>query len=85
MNIATVAGKVGVSRATLDRRFREATGQTPHDYLVQQRIRLAQEILQAKPRPSLKKISQACGLTNRRRLNLVFKQVTGVRPAQWRR
>jgi AraC family transcriptional regulator len=60
-------------------------GQTPHDYLVQQRIRLTQEVLLAKPAPSLKKISQACGFTNRRRLNLVFKQITGVLPAQWRR
>lgn len=85
INIATVADKVGISRATLDRRFHEAIGQTPHDYLIQQRIRLAQELLQANPAPSLKKISRACGFTNRRRLNLVFRQVTGVLPSQWRR
>jgi len=85
INIATVAGKVGISRATLDRRFREEIGQTPHDYLIQQRIRLAQEMLLAKPTPSLKKISQTCGFTDRRRLNLVFKQITGVLPTQWRR
>ena len=85
INVATVADKVGISRATLDRRFREETGQTPHDYLIQQRIRLAQEMLQARPSPSLKKISRACGFTNRRRLNLVFRQVTGVLPSQWRR
>lgn len=85
INIATVAGKIGISRATLDRRFQEAIGQTPHDYLIQQRIRLAQDLLLAKPAPSLKKISQACGFTDRRRLNLVFKQVTGVLPTQWRR
>ncbi len=55
INIATVAGKIAISRATLDRRFQEETGQTPHDYLIQQRIRLAQEMLLAKPAPSLKK------------------------------
>jgi LacI family transcriptional regulator len=84
ISIATVADKIAISRATLDRRFQEVIGQTPHDYLVQQRIRLAQEMLLAKPSPSLKKISQACGFGNRRRLNLVFKQVAGVLPTQWR-
>jgi LacI family transcriptional regulator len=84
INVATVVDKVGISRATLDRRFRDEIGQTPHDYLIQQRIRLAQEMLLAKPAPTLNKISIACGFTNRRRLNTVFKQVTGLLPAQWR-
>ncbi len=84
INVATVVDQVGISRATLDRRFRDAIGQTPHDYLIQQRIRLAQDLLLAKPTPTLKKISAACGFTNRRRLNVVFKQVTGLLPTQWR-
>jgi len=85
INIATVAGKIGISRATLDRRFQEETGQTPHDYLVQERIRLAKELLETRPATSLEDISRACGFTDRRRLNLVFKQFTGVSPAHWRR
>jgi len=85
INIATVADETGVSRATLDRQFQEETGSTPHDYLVAQRISRAQEMLLARPVASLNKISRACGFTNRRRLNLVFKQVTGKLPAQWRR
>jgi LacI family transcriptional regulator len=84
INVATVVEKVGISRATLDRRFRDELGQTPHEYLIQQRIRLAQDLLLAKPAPALSKISIACGFTNRRRLNMVFKQVTGLLPAQWR-
>lgn len=84
INVATVVDNVGISRATLDRRFRDEIGHTPHDYLIQQRIRLAQELLLAKPAPTLNKISTACGFTNRRRLNMVFKQITGLLPAQWR-
>ncbi len=42
INIVSVVETVGVSRKTLDRRFRDEIGQTPHDYLIQQRIRLAQ-------------------------------------------
>jgi transcriptional regulator GlxA family with amidase domain len=80
-----VADEIGISRATLDRQFQEETGQTPHDYLVAQRIGRAQEMLLARPAASLSKISQACGFSNRRRLNLVFKQATGKLPAQWRR
>jgi LacI family transcriptional regulator len=85
INIAAVADQLGLSRATLDRRFLEETGRTPHDYLVQQRIQAAKEMLSANTPDSLEKIARACGFTNRRRLNLVFKQVTGALPAQWRR
>lgn len=84
INVATVVDRVGISRATLDRRFRDEIGQTPHDYLIQQRIRLAQDLLLATPAPTLKHISTASGFSNRRRLNMVFKQVTGLLPAQWR-
>jgi len=84
INITTVVDAVGISRTTLGRRFRDETGQTPHEYLIQQRVRLAQDLLLAKPEPTLNKISKACGFPNRRRLNTVFKQVTGVLPAQWR-
>ena len=85
INIASVADQIGLSRTVLDRRFQQAVGQTPHDYLVQQRIQAARDMLQARPAASLTVISQACGFTNRRRLNLVFKQVTGLLPSQWRR
>jgi LacI family transcriptional regulator len=84
INIAMVADKVGISRAILDRRFHEEIGLTPHDYLVQLRIQLAQEMLLAEPRHSLKRISKTVGFTDRRRLNLVFKQATGVLPTAWR-
>ena len=85
INIATVADETGISRATLDRQFQEETGRTPHDYLVEERIGRAQEMLQARPPASLAQIARTCGFANRRRLNLVFKQVTGKLPAQWRR
>jgi LacI family transcriptional regulator len=84
INIAAAAAELGVSRGTLDRRFLEETGQTPHDYLVQQRIQAAKKMLLAGSTASLEEISRACGFTNRRRLNLVFKQITGLLPAQWR-
>ena len=84
ISVTTVADQVGVSRATLDRRFFEQMRSTPHDYLVRQRILLVQEMLLRRPAPSLSRISRACGFGNRRRLNLVFKHETGMLPAHWR-
>lgn len=84
INISDVVARVKISRVTLERRFRNVTGETMHDYLIQQRIRRAQELLAQTPSPSLQAIAKQCGLPDRRRLNQVFRRDTGKSPAAWR-
>jgi LacI family transcriptional regulator len=84
IHIARMAEGLKVSRATLDRRFLEQTGETPHDTLKRERIRLAQELLEAGSTTTLNAIARLCGFADRRRLNLVFKKATGLLPAEWR-
>ena len=84
INISDVLARVNISRVTLERRFRQVTGETPHAYLIQQRIRRAQELLMQDPAPSLQEVGRQCGLLDRRRLNQVFRQATGVSPTAWR-
>ena len=76
--------RVNISRVTLERRFRQVIGDTPHEYLIQQRVRRAQELLLQDPPPSLQAIARQSGLPDRRRLNQVFRRVTGKTPAVWR-
>ena len=85
INVASVVERVRIARVTLERRFRQVTGQTLHDYLVQQRVRRAQELLVQKPALSLQSIARQSGFPDRRRLNQVFHHVTGKAPAVWRK
>ena len=84
INISDVLQRVNISRVTLERRFRQVIGQTPHEYLIQHRVRRAQELLLQNPPPSLQAIAKQSGLPDRRRLNQVFRRATGKTPAAWR-
>jgi LacI family transcriptional regulator len=83
INVTDIAGRVQIARGTLERRFRQVTGCTLHDYLIQQRLRRAQELLAQKPPPSLQSVARQCGFLDRRRLNQVFQRVTGHSPVVW--
>jgi LacI family transcriptional regulator len=84
VHISRVAEGLQVSRATLDRRFLEQTGETPHNILKKERIRLARDLLEAGSPMTLNAIARLCGFSDRRRLNLVFKKATGLLPTEWR-
>ncbi|MDB6016665.1 MAG: transcriptional regulator [Pedosphaera sp.] len=85
VNVAGIAARVSVCRATLERRFSQVMGLTPHEYLLQQRILRAQELLAVIPPLSLQAISRRCGIPDRRRLNRIFRRVTGKSPAAFRK
>jgi len=85
INVAGIAGKAAVCRATLERRFSQLMGLTLHEYLIQQRIVRAQELLTVHPPLSLEVISRRCGIPDRRRLNRIFRHATGKSPAAFRK
>jgi LacI family transcriptional regulator len=84
MNVSDVIERSGVSRGTLERRFKQVMGDTPHNFIVQQRIRRAQELLLMQPAPSLETIARQCGFRNRPELNRVFRRLMQVTPQDWR-
>jgi len=84
INVCNVVDRAGISRVTLERRFRQFTRLSLHAYLVQHRVRLVQERLLQTPPPSLQTIALQCGFPDRRRLNQVFRHLTGKSPAAWR-
>jgi LacI family transcriptional regulator len=83
-NVATTLEHVEVSRGTLTRRFKQVMRMTPHEYLVQQRLRRAQELLKTKSPLSLETIACQCGFRDRKELNRVFKRVLGTTPQLWK-
>ena len=84
-NIATLAGHVGVSKRTLEMRFRENLGCSPHDFLTKLRILQAQTLLQTQKQWPLEQIAAECGFGTCTTFYAAFRRQTGQTPASFRR
>ena len=83
ISIDEVAAQCNLSRSYFIRAFRETTGQTPYQWLIERRIDLVKDLLGGPM--SILKIAVDCGFADQSHLTRVFKQVTGLTPAKWRR
>lgn len=83
-NLRTLAEASGYSPHHFTRMFRAATGATPHGYLLQLRIRKAQELLQDRNR-SLAEVALATGFSSQAHFTTSFRGCVGTTPALWRR
>ena len=78
-----LASQFGVSEAHFRRRFREAHGRTPRQYIVQLRIRRAADLLRTTQR-EVKQIAQEVGYTDLQLFRRTFTRAHGVSPLRWR-
>jgi AraC family transcriptional regulator len=82
--LADVAKACDLSRGHFIKAFRLTTGLTPHQWLQQRRVELAQAML-LDDSDSIAEVAVACGFADQSHLTRVFKQVVGDSPAAWRR
>ncbi|MDO8329634.1 MAG: helix-turn-helix domain-containing protein [Fluviicoccus sp.] len=83
VTLEAMAAQLHCSPRTLMRRFKEATGLTPNDYL--QRVRIsAAEALLASGRQSVEQVALRVGYENRAAFAKLFKTLTGETPAAYR-
>lgn len=66
------------------RAFKVSMGETPHAYVIRQRIRRAQKLM-LETGHSLSDIASCCGLTDQAHLTRLFKRLVGTTPLLWRR
>lgn len=66
------------------RAFKVSTGETPHGYIVRQRIRRAQTLM-LNTDETLSQIACACGLTDQAHLTRLFRRMLNETPLVWRR
>ncbi|SEQ51069.1 helix-turn-helix domain-containing protein [Sphingobium sp. YR768] len=66
------------------RAFKVSVGETPHAYVIRQRIRRAQRLM-LETGNSLSDIASACGLADQAHLTRLFKRLVGTTPLLWRR
>jgi AraC family transcriptional activator FtrA len=81
---ADLARQAGVSPRTLERRFTAALGLSPLRWLLQQRVRRAQQLLETSDQ-SIDWIAAACGFGTPASLRAHFGHIAGVSPSAYRR
>jgi len=81
--VATLAREVGVSRATLARRFAEEVGETPMAYLTEWRLALAADLLR-EPDATVAGVARQVGYGTGFALSAAFSRVRGVSPSEHR-
>jgi transcriptional regulator GlxA family with amidase domain len=84
LTLADLARAAHVSTRTLARRFEEAAGATPLQWLLQQRVRRAQHLLESTDEP-VERVASLCGLGSAANLRQHFTRAVGVPPASYRR
>ena len=81
--VASLAREVGVSRATLARRFGEQVGETPMAYLTEWRLALAADLLR-EPDATVSGVARQVGYGSGFALSAAFSRVRGVSPSEHR-
>jgi AraC family transcriptional regulator len=84
LDMQSLAAETGYSRSHFLRLFRAATGCAPHHYLLQLRLKRAQELMRQE-RTSLIDIAAACGFSSHAHMSRLFRQMIGLTPTDYRR
>src|ERR1700723_1859376 len=84
LSLDEMAQSIGLSTAHFARMFRKSTGETPHQFVLRQRVELAKVMLRA-PDARVLDVAVACGFKTQQHFAQVFFDVCGVSPTQYRR
>jgi LacI family transcriptional regulator len=84
IRIADVVAAVGVSRSTLETKFKNVTGRTMHDEIRRLQIDCARSLLATTDLP-IKQIALMAGFAHIHYMTTIFHQHTGWTPAEYRK
>lgn len=81
--VRDLAAVVGLSPNHFAHAYTACAGQSPHQFVMAQRLQQAQALLQ-NDRESLADVAAACGFANQQHLTQVMRKQLGVTPARYR-
>ena len=84
LSLESLAEESGYSRAHFLRMFRAATGLTPHQYVLDLRLRRAQDCLRQSG-SSIIDVAVSCGFSSQSHMTSVFRQRLEMTPGEFRR
>ena len=82
IKVQDLAELLGISRFHFSRLFKQTTGISPHQYVMQQRIELAKQLL--KQDVFIADIALDCGFNSHSHLGKYFRALTGMTPKAYR-
>jgi AraC family transcriptional regulator len=83
LSLDEMAQAVGLSTAHFARMFRKSTGETPHQFVLRQRLERAKAMLRAADARILD-VAVACGFKTQQHFAQVFRGVCGISPTEYR-
>ena len=84
ISLAQVARECQLSVSHFVRAFKRSMGQPPYRWLLEQRLKVAKELLQFSAMPMVE-IAARCGFTDQAAFIRAFKRVFESTPGEWRR
>jgi AraC family transcriptional regulator len=83
LTLCEMAQSVGLSTAHFARMFRKSTGETPHQFLLRQRLERAKMMLRSAD-GRVMDVAVACGFKSQQHFAQAFRHVCGVSPTEYR-
>ena len=83
LSLDEMAESVGLSTAHFARMFRKSTGETPHQFVLRQKIERAKSMLRAREARVLD-VAVACGFKTQQHFAQVFRDLCRVSPTEYR-
>ncbi|GEM_PF-1928532 len=77
-----LAEQLNISRRTLEMKFKQDVGISPHAYLLEKRMQRARELLREN-KFTVKKVAEMCGYPNLSSFSTQFKKTVGLNPARY--
>ena len=82
LSVDAIAEEVGLSRVHLHRKMKELTGQTPHDFIRNIRLKQAAHLF-ATNNMNITEVMYACGFNNAASFSTIFKKFYGMSPRDY--
>jgi AraC family transcriptional activator FtrA len=82
--LETLAARAAMSTRTLHRSFMEATGLSPYEWIVRERVALAKDLLES-ARTSVGRVAESAGFASEQSFRKHFRRVVGTSPSAYRR
>ena len=83
LTLIEMAQLVELSPAHFSRMFRKSTGETPHQFVLRNRIERAKEMLRA-PEARVLDVAVACGFKTQQHFARIFRRISGASPTEYR-
>jgi AraC family transcriptional activator FtrA len=81
--LEALAARAAMSPRTLQRQFTDATGFSPYEWILRERVAVAQEMLESR-NATLSRVADLCGFKSEQSMRKHFRRIAGASPATYR-